>query len=67
MLVLMTFTLMVSAPIMCVGGIVMALGLDVPLSGVLLAVVPVLGICVTLDRAAGCGRCSGPCRCGWTR
>ncbi|GAA1429278.1 ABC transporter ATP-binding protein [Streptomyces thermospinosisporus] len=48
MLVLMSFTLMVSAPIMCVGGIVMALGLDVPLSGVLVAVVPVLGICVTL-------------------
>ncbi|MFD7991949.1 ABC transporter ATP-binding protein [Streptomyces mexicanus] len=47
-LVLMTFTLMVSAPIMCVGGIVLALGLDVPLSGVLVAVVPVLGICVTL-------------------
>ncbi|KOV98651.1 multidrug ABC transporter ATPase [Streptomyces sp. NRRL B-1140] len=48
MLALMTFTLLVSAPIMCVGGIVLALGLDVPLSGVLVAVVPVLGICVTL-------------------
>ncbi|WP_409472265.1 ABC transporter ATP-binding protein [Streptomyces sp. HC307] len=48
MLALMTFTLMVSAPIMCVGGIVLALGLDVPLSGVLVAVVPVLGICVML-------------------
>ncbi|GGY12601.1 ABC transporter ATP-binding protein [Streptomyces djakartensis] len=48
MLALMTFTLMVSAPIMCVGGIVLALGLDVPLSGVLVAVVPVLGVCVTL-------------------
>ncbi|MEU6404640.1 ABC transporter ATP-binding protein [Streptomyces sp. NPDC046985] len=48
MLVLMTFTLMVSAPIMCVGGVVLALGLDVPLSGVLVAVVPVLGVCVTL-------------------
>ncbi|MFJ9196458.1 ABC transporter ATP-binding protein [Streptomyces flaveolus] len=48
MLALMTFTLMVSAPIMCVGGIVMALGLDVPLSGVLVGVVPVLAICVTL-------------------
>ncbi|MEU9477798.1 ABC transporter ATP-binding protein [Streptomyces sp. NPDC048191] len=48
MLALMTFTLMVSAPIMCVGGIVLALGLDVPLSGVLVAVVPVLGISVTL-------------------
>ncbi|GAA4026617.1 ABC transporter ATP-binding protein [Streptomyces plumbiresistens] len=48
MLALMTFTLMVSAPIMCVGGIVLALGLDVPLSGVLVAVVPVMGICLTL-------------------
>jgi ATP-binding cassette subfamily B protein len=48
MLVLMTFTLMVSAPIMCVGGVVLALGLDVPLSGVLVAVVPVLAVCVTL-------------------
>ncbi|MFF4485300.1 ABC transporter ATP-binding protein [Streptomyces sp. NPDC001544] len=48
MLALMTFTLMVSAPIMCVGGIVLALGLDVPLSGVLVAVVPVLGVSVTL-------------------
>ncbi|RSS39163.1 ABC transporter ATP-binding protein [Streptomyces sp. WAC08241] len=47
-LVLMAFTLMVSAPIMCVGGIVMALGQDVPLSGVLLAVVPVLGVSVSL-------------------
>ncbi|MEU3371458.1 ABC transporter ATP-binding protein [Streptomyces sp. NPDC006660] len=48
MLVLMTFTLMVSAPIMCVGGIIMALGQDVPLSAVLLAVVPVLGVAVSL-------------------
>ncbi|MFJ5259588.1 ABC transporter ATP-binding protein [Streptomyces sp. NPDC088387] len=48
MLTLMTFTLLVSAPIMCVGGIVLALGLDVPLSGVLVAVVPVLGISVTV-------------------
>ncbi|MFF7255266.1 ABC transporter ATP-binding protein [Streptomyces microflavus] len=48
MLVLMAFTLMVSAPIMCVGGIIMALGQDVPLSAVLLAVVPVLGISVSL-------------------
>ncbi|MFJ8583824.1 ABC transporter ATP-binding protein [Streptomyces sp. NPDC093595] len=48
MLVLMAFTLMVSAPIMCVGGIVMALGQDVPLSAVLLAVVPVLGVSVSL-------------------
>ncbi|ARZ68579.1 multidrug ABC transporter ATPase [Streptomyces albireticuli] len=48
MLVLMAFTLMVSAPIMCVGGIVMALNQDVPLSALLLAIVPVLGAVVSL-------------------
>lgn len=48
MLTLMSFTLMVSAPIMCVGGIILALSQDVPLSSVLLAVVPVLGISVSL-------------------
>jgi ATP-binding cassette subfamily B protein len=42
MLVLMTFTLMVSAPIMCFGGIILALNQDVPLSALLLIVVPVL-------------------------
>ncbi|WP_043265578.1 ABC transporter ATP-binding protein [Streptomyces sp. CT34] len=48
MLVLMTFTMMVSAPIMCVGGILMALNQDVPLSALLLVIVPVLGILVSL-------------------
>ncbi|MFF7655922.1 ABC transporter ATP-binding protein [Streptomyces sp. NPDC007983] len=48
MLCLMSFTLMVSAPIMCVGGIAMALNQDVPLSGLLLLIVPVLGIAVSL-------------------
>src|SRR5689334_14800483 len=42
MLVLLSFTLMVSAPIMCVGGIILALRQDVPLSGLLLVIVPVL-------------------------
>ena len=42
MLALMTFTLMVSAPIMCVGGIILALNQDVPLSALLLLIVPVL-------------------------
>ena len=42
MLVLMTFLLMVSAPIMCVGGILLALRQDVPLSSLLLVVVPAL-------------------------
>jgi ATP-binding cassette subfamily B protein len=42
MLVLLTFTLMVSAPIMCVGGIILALKQDVPLSSLLLIIVPIL-------------------------
>ncbi|MYU57166.1 MULTISPECIES: ABC transporter transmembrane domain-containing protein [Streptomyces] len=48
MLVLMTFTMMVAAPIMCVGGVVMALNQDVPLSGLLLVIVPILGMLVSL-------------------
>ena len=48
MLALMTFTMMVSAPIMMVGGIILALQLDVKLSGLLLAVIPVLVIGVGL-------------------
>jgi ATP-binding cassette subfamily B multidrug efflux pump len=42
MLVLMTFTLMVSAPIMCAGGIALALHQDVPLSALLLIIMPLL-------------------------
>jgi ATP-binding cassette subfamily B protein len=42
MVVLMTFTLMFSAPIMCVGGVILALRQDVPLSALLLVIVPVL-------------------------
>ncbi|MGW4892109.1 ABC transporter ATP-binding protein [Kitasatospora sp. NPDC004240] len=48
MLVLMGFLLMVAAPIMCVGGVLMALNQDVALSALLLAVVPVLGVVVVL-------------------
>jgi ATP-binding cassette subfamily B multidrug efflux pump len=48
MLVLMTFTLMVSAPIMCVGGILMALNQDVPLSSLLLVIVPILAVMIGL-------------------
>jgi ATP-binding cassette subfamily B multidrug efflux pump len=48
MLVLLTFTLLVSAPIMCIGGIVLALNQDVPLSSLILVIVPVLVIVVTL-------------------
>ncbi|GIL27241.1 ABC transporter ATP-binding protein [Actinocatenispora comari] len=48
LLVVITLTLMVSAPIMCVGGILMALNQDVPLSALLLVIVPVLVVVVTL-------------------
>jgi ATP-binding cassette subfamily B multidrug efflux pump len=48
MLALMTFTLMVSAPIMCVGGIILALNQDVRLSSLLVVAVPALGIIVML-------------------
>ncbi|WPB91782.1 ABC transporter ATP-binding protein [Streptomyces malaysiensis] len=48
MVCLLACTLMVSAPIMCVGGVVMALDQDVPLSGLLLLIVPALGLVVTL-------------------
>ena len=48
MVVLMTFTIMVMAPIMMVGGVIMALQEDVELSALLLVVVPVLGIAVGL-------------------
>ena len=47
MLALMTFTMMVSAPIMCVGGIILALHQNVQLSSLLLVAVPALGIIVT--------------------
>jgi len=48
MLVLMTLTMMVSAPIMCFGGILLAVRLDVPLSGILLVAIPALGVVVSL-------------------
>ena len=48
MLAIMTFTLLLSAPIMCVGGIILALNQDVPLSSLLLVAVPLLGVIVTL-------------------
>ncbi|WP_158068957.1 ABC transporter ATP-binding protein [Cellulosimicrobium sp. CUA-896] len=48
MVVLLAFTIMVMAPIMLVGGVVMALRENVELSALLLVVVPVLGLCVGL-------------------
>jgi ATP-binding cassette subfamily B multidrug efflux pump len=48
MLAVLSFTLLVSAPIMCVGGIILALHQDVPLSSLLLIAVPALGVIVML-------------------
>jgi len=48
MLAIMTFTLLVSAPIMCIGGIVLALNQDVRLSTLLVVAVPLLAVIVTL-------------------
>jgi ATP-binding cassette subfamily B protein len=48
MLAMMTFTMMVSAPIMCVGGIILALDQNVELSSLLLVAVPALGVIVGL-------------------
>ncbi len=46
MVVLMMLNVVVSAPIMAVGGIFMALRLDVPLSGLLVVIIPVMAILV---------------------
>ena len=48
MVVLMTFTFMIMAPIMLIGGVIMALQEDVGLSAILLFSVPALGIIVGL-------------------
>ena len=48
MLVLMTCTLMIAAPIMCVGGIIMALRQDVGLSWLMLVCIPVLVVSIGL-------------------
>jgi ATP-binding cassette, subfamily B, multidrug efflux pump len=48
MLALMTFTLLLSAPIMCVGGIILALNQNVPLSSLLLIAVPLLAVILGL-------------------
>jgi ATP-binding cassette subfamily B protein len=48
MLVLMSCTMMVTAPIMCVGGVIMALREDVGLSWLMLVSVPVLVVAIGL-------------------
>ena len=46
--VLMALNVMISAPILTVGGVIMALRQDVPLSGLLLVIVPVMGVVIGL-------------------
>ncbi|MBF6275879.1 MULTISPECIES: ABC transporter ATP-binding protein [Nocardia] len=48
LLVVMSVTILVMAPIMCIGGIVMALRQDLGLSWILLVAVPVLGLTMAL-------------------
>ena len=47
MVVLMALVAMISAPILAVGGVIMALRQDVPLSGLLLVIVPAMALVVT--------------------
>jgi ATP-binding cassette subfamily B protein len=48
MLVLMTCTLLVSTPILAIGGVIFALRQDVPLSGILVVAIPVLLVGISL-------------------
>ncbi|CAM2984432.1 ABC transporter ATP-binding protein [Skermania piniformis] len=48
LLIVMCATILVTAPIMCVGGIIMALREDLQLSWILLVAVPVLGVTMSL-------------------
>lgn len=48
MVVMLGLTIMVMAPIMLVGGVIMALRQDVQLSGLLVVIVPILGVIIAL-------------------
>jgi ATP-binding cassette subfamily B protein len=48
MVLVMAFNIMIIAPIMCVGGIIMALREDVPLSGLLIVIVPLVVVVIGL-------------------
>jgi ATP-binding cassette, subfamily B, multidrug efflux pump len=47
-LVFLALTVIISAPILIVGGVIMALRTDVPLSGLLVVVVPLMGLVIAL-------------------
>jgi ATP-binding cassette subfamily B protein len=46
--VAMALNMMISAPIMAVGGIIMALRQDIPLSGLIVVIVPLMGVVIGL-------------------
>ena len=46
--VVMAFTMMISAPILAVGGTIMALRQDVPLSGLLVVIIPTMAVVIGL-------------------
>ena len=48
MVVLMMLNVVISAPVMAIGGIIMALRLNVPLSAVILVAIPVMGVFIGL-------------------
>ncbi|HYO41869.1 MAG TPA: ABC transporter ATP-binding protein [Candidatus Limnocylindrales bacterium] len=45
-LVLMALNMMISAPILTVGGVIMALRQDVPLTGILFVIIPIMGVLI---------------------
>ncbi len=45
-LVLLALNIMISAPILTIGGVIMALRQDVPLSGLLLVIIPLMGVLI---------------------
>ncbi|HEX5829009.1 MAG TPA: ABC transporter ATP-binding protein [Candidatus Limnocylindrales bacterium] len=51
--VLMALNMMISAPILAIGGVIMALRQDVPLTGILLVIIPIMAtlIAVVMSRA----------------
>jgi ATP-binding cassette subfamily B protein len=48
MVVFMALTVLVSAPILAVGGVIMAVRQDVPLSGLLVVILPIMGLVIGL-------------------
>ncbi|MEA4884405.1 MAG: ABC transporter ATP-binding protein [Clostridia bacterium] len=51
MVVLLGLNMMISAPIMCIGGIIMSLRQDVPLSTSIIVIVPVMGVIIGIITA----------------